>query len=975
MVTKSGELAGAQKSTDSTKETPDQSSSTESPLRQQVDAALAGPPKADDKTKVTDQAETTKAASAEPDDPYSHTNRVKRISEDLVRLQQSGKGPEDTIQVGDKHYKVKDVVTEMKRVIESEIEAGKKAAAAIDQDIVGVMINQNIQDRNRLARDLGLDPTKLTTDLIESERAKAGSDPARSAKFDELVLNLQDRGEMEKLRHAPAYIKLVEAEMTAKGHNDPKLGLNDEASPDAIRKAFDLLKLAGNEDPDLKTTDIYSEIEQGISLTFAVDQQERSQDIIRLMQAATEAGKTGQKQTVMVEGQQRELSQEDLLKEANRLADKINVGWVGSQALLPRNIESGISTELMNIVYVSSHARLDYVNYMAEHGQIKEAQTLFNRVKTDTPELIYDEKGGYRDASLQRLDNKLTLGVSTDGADFQTAQSSFLEQLEKGNLHRDRNKPGQSAGEVLDQMKALNTQFRREMEESDKVLNADKQRLIEEKTRMEKNQTPSEAEKMELERVKREIQVIDATMQQRHSYLNRRENLTTYMEASFYDAKEDYSKAHSLYKQFEANETDSELKKQLNIEDKLAQTQPGFKGWWNRNWSYVAVGASIVVAAGLTVGTLGLGSAVGAGLVATALTATAVGTGGAALTHWGIERTVNKDAGWESAWKGAKVGLMTSGMIVAPWATGARAAAATGATTIGAEGAAVSTAANASNVSKILGAARAFGAKGAEKAATLGITKNSLAAGFGVSAITTTGDAIVEGRTFDQAASQFVKDGAVNTLMFGMASNIAVAKEALTAARTTNPLLTSFKVHAGLGFGTSAIAEGNNYINGTKTGGEATLDFLTGGAVNTAAIHGAGRLGFGQVGRYANPYIQASRYGAHVVAMEQSFMLTGDRVGHYLSHDILGQGVLPRDGGASFLTPLAANTSHAVFGGGLNEYHSGEAKRIAGNARSMSDHFSASIYVDQKFVQPKQINRQGMFFNLDDLIKRDQQQQ
>ncbi|MBX3135930.1 hypothetical protein KF707_06815 [Candidatus Obscuribacterales bacterium] len=990
MGSKSTELIGANKGHDDTKHTAADADHSESPLRSQVDAALAGPPKAEtakaDAPKeapkpkdASDKTTDTAQANGEPDDPLLHAGKVNAIKQDLDAIARSGKTGDDVLQIGDRQMKVKDVVTELKKTLRTELEQAKTAAAAINQETVQAMLNGNISDRNNLAKELGLNPNLLTKEVIDAERAKAGSDPARRQKIDELDLNLQDRVEMEKLRHAPAFVKLVEAEMVAKGYDNPNLALGDKIPAEAQGRAFDLMKRAGQEDPDLKVSDVYTQYEQSIGMNFAASQQQRSQEIIQLMTAATQAEKTGQPQTVVIDGQTKQLGQFDLLKEANRLADQVNVGWLASQAVLPRNLENQTSEEMMNIVYVSSHARLDMVKYMSEHGQLNEAQSIFNKVKTDTPELIYDEKGGYRDQSMQALDTKLTMGSSNDGGDYQTTQTKFLAALEKGDIYRDSSKPGQSAGELLDQMKQQNVKAKQEMEAADKVLQNDKQNLLKQQQELEKKQNLSDEEKIDLERTKREIQVIDNTMQQRHAFMDRRENLTTYLEANWYEAKEDYSKANSLYKQFQNGEHDDALKKQLNLEDKIGKTEPGFSGWWNRNWGYVAVGASIVVAAGLTIGTLGLGSAAGAGLVATAITATAVGTGGAALTHWGIERTVNKDAGWESAWKGAKIGFMTSSMIVAPWASGARAAGTAAATEgVGALGTTANVAASTSRIGAIANGTRTFVA---ENAAKIGLTKTSMAYGFGSSAVTTAGDVALGLTPADQAAKQFAMQGLMNSAFFGMSAKwgeaAKLASTSQSAAKTSiTEALGMSKVTAIGGYGYSGVVETANYLNGTKSGTEALGDFAKGGTTNFLVLSAAAKLGLSdKVGYYANQNVQNLRYGIQAVGMQESVTAAVDLGRVRFNHDILGKGDLLRDPGVSNTLPLLADTYWSTFGGGLNDRHRGEAKRIGSNADYLGPAFNATISVDQRPVDAASVNRQGIFFNVDDIIRRERELQ
>lgn len=244
MGSKSTELIGANKGHDDTKHTAADADHSESPLRSQVDAALAGPPKAEtakaDAPKeapkpkdASDKTMDTAQANGEPDDPLLHAGKVNAIKQDLDAIARSGKTGDDVLQIGDRQMKVKDVVTELKKTLRTELEQAKTAAAAINQETVQAMLNGNISDRNNLAKELGLNPNLLTKEVIDAERAKAGSDPARRQKIDELDLNLQDRVEMEKLRHAPAFVKLVEAEMVAKGYDNPNLALGDKIPAEA----------------------------------------------------------------------------------------------------------------------------------------------------------------------------------------------------------------------------------------------------------------------------------------------------------------------------------------------------------------------------------------------------------------------------------------------------------------------------------------------------------------------------------------------------------------------------------------------------------------------------------------------------------------------------------------------------------------------------------------------------------------------
>ncbi len=974
------EVTGKKPGADNAQATHDDAA-TPNPLRDQVDRALASPPKSDS-TIITEKAlEGAIKGTGDEADPYTHTNRVKELTAQLDKLALENKKPDEIIVADGKQVKVKDFVKEVKGVIKSELELAKATSNNIDQDAVGTILNTNIATRKELVEKLGLGTQPITPELLQQERAKAGNNLERRNQIDALTENLSERAALEALRHAPAYTKMVEAELLGKGYTNQETALGAEVSKEDTRKAFELLKLAGNEDADLKATDLFKNAETVVGMTFAGFQQERSQKIIELMRNATEAGKTGQPQTVIIDGESKTLSQEDLLKEANRLANKINVAWVASQAMLPRNQENGTAQELMDIVSVASFARLDYVNYMSSHGQTKEAQALFMQVKTDTPYLVYNPDGTYRDESLRKLDTRLTRGIDTEGADYQIIESRFLRAMDEGNINPDKNKPGQSATELLDQMKQLNQNARREMEESSKILLTEKQDLGKKQEELEKKTVLSDAEKVELERTKREIAIIDGTLEQRNAYFNRRENIGTYLEASWLEAKEDFSAANAKYKEFDSNEKDVELKKNLGLEGKVDRTESGFSGWWNRNWGYVAVGAAIVAAAGLTVVTLGVGAGPGAGLVAatvagvgitgTAATATAttalvgtaaiaIGTAGGAGAYWAVERTVNKDAGLESAWTGAKIGLTTSSMIVAPWATSGRAAAtaATGEVVAGAN-----VASKMSMIGRTVSAAN-----------KLGITKNTLMAGYGVAGITEGGDYALGLKSGKEAASGFLLKGALSASLIGMSSKLGAVKEATTAAtaskETFRSVLGLTGKNAAIGYSLSAGNESLNYGFGKKTAGDAFKDFVVYGAVNTLAIGTTRKYMLGEgLAPAATANLRNAQYAFQGMAINEIASLDMALYNKAVQHDFGQLPVFIREQSPgdvlapSFMTPLVARTYDQFLGNGLNPLHSGELRRFNGNLESLKPDMTVTIGVDKKYVRPFDINQNISVFD------------
>src|SRR5690606_19362468 len=136
------------------------------------------------------------------------------------------------------------------------------------------------------------------------------TNPERKAKLEALWGNLQERQDLEKLRHAPAYVRLLGAELQASGHASPEIGFGEPVPRENYSKAFDLMKSAARMDPELETTDIYRSSESRISLLYASNQQERSAHIIEEMRKSTEALQKGDS-----------VEREEHLKKAVELAD------------------------------------------------------------------------------------------------------------------------------------------------------------------------------------------------------------------------------------------------------------------------------------------------------------------------------------------------------------------------------------------------------------------------------------------------------------------------------------------------------------------------------------------------------------------------------------------------------------------------------------------------------------------------------
>jgi hypothetical protein len=250
-----------------------------------------------------------------------------------------------------------------------------------------------------------------------------------------------------------------------------------------------------------------------------------------------------------------------------------------------------------------------------------------------------------------------------------------------------------------------------------------------------------------------------------------------------------------------------------------------------------------------------------------------------------------------------------------------------------------------------------------------------MAYGFGSSAVTTAGDVALGLTPADQAAKQFAMQGLMNSAFLGMSSKwgeaARLASTSQTAAKTSiAEALGMSKVTAAGGYGYAGVVETANYLNGTKSGTEALGDFAKGGTTNFLVLSAASKLGLSdKVGYYANQNVQNLRYGVQAIGMQESVTAAFDLGRVRFNHDVLGRGDLLRDPGVSNTLPLLADTHWSIFGGGLNERHSGEAKRIGANADYLGTSFNAPLHVDQRPIDPARVNRQGTFFNVDDIIR------
>ena len=950
--------------------------STESPLATEYVSAMAPPAateKADEKTTEQKADGSDRVAAANPPaeqqvlDPYQRMANAQKASEQLDLLKEQKRGPDEKIVVREggkvEEMTVSDRYKQLKETIVREIGEVKKLVDDPGvQKRISEVSDDNTKTRNRLAKELGMDPLKVTLEGLKDEYNKPGQEQTRRDKIVELAQNLQDRTEIERLRRAPEYVRLLEAEYTSKGYANPKIGPGDEIPRSEFNTAFQLLSEAGRlGGADLKGSKAFQMAESSITMQYATNQQERSINILKDLGSANEAGKKGDKK-----------AQEESLKHAVELADKVNTGFIADQALLPRNLESGVSAELIDIVTVSSNARLEYAQFLVGEGRFHEAQGLLNQVKVDNPEILYEQdpktgKISYRhhgDKSYETLDQVVTMGVTINPGTFDQAQSRFFQKIQDGDIGT---KDGEYSGaykELATMMRARD-QIKQDVEKANLVLEGEKKGLQDQQktfldtekrkeltfaqgnpegviSRTEANgktsltvdakgvdlksayievdgkmrqvgsveldegtgratitfdgkfdvnkdkivlSSKSREDLIERGRVEREIGVIDSIVDQRTKSVARIDALTDFSRGWLALARQDFRAANGHFKSSLAADPglDADLKamQERNPEIKTIKelselSENDLSGWWQRNYKKVAVAGAM--AAGLLsgVGVIGIASSLEAGIVTTAVAATAVGglTGGG--VHWGIHRTVNPNAGWVEFRDGAKIGAMSAGMVASPWAARA----------LQAEALAAGTATTIASTSRIANLAR-----------TLGITRGTLAGGLAIEGTLQAGDLAFTDKSVYQAGKETLIHGSFDALFLGMARKWGLAKN--VADGTTVARLTTAQNFGNVG---------------------RTFMFMEG--FDTA--------------------INLGLYGYSNRIMQRPYYLTD---------------------GPGFILPILADHYKHNYGSGLDLSHPGDKTLFDGNSQQLGPTLGGSIGVERPIVDPTSIGGEGLFFD------------
>lgn len=742
--------------------------------------------------KVTDKADGKDASQPEKKtvDPYNNLQTAQAAANEIAMYFKRGMKDSDKIQVkyGDgqvKEVTVGDRVKELKTIVKNECEFAIGASDKIRQTSskpgeasVASMIQDNNERRKALALELGMLPDKINMQEINERMAKAKGE--EKTKFEQLHTLQGQREKLEAWKNAPSYTRTFYAMLKAEGVADPTSGIEKLAdgrpkvNEKEVMDAYQLVREAGRLNPDFKSTRVFANADSHVSALYAMHQGDRTQRLIDNVLQSHEAGRQGNT-----------AEQERLLKAAVDEANKVDLSLIAAQLRIKENQENEqVKTALTSILANANNAKLEMASFLKDKGRFAEAQQYFNDVKCDPvgAGLIYkgvDEKTKlpiYRDESMAQLDNALSAGIKlTPGAIDQT-----LQKYNDAMQRQDHN----AAQAGVDQLYNTAAEMKKQVEEANRSLEQERVRLSEAKANLDKRTELDEnAKQIEQLRIDAELQLINNTVTMRNASANRLYNQARLMDADLRLAKAtpEYGSqsAHDIYEEVKRN--DPELVKLLN--DNVPKDEEGRnamdqrleasreKGWWERNWRAVAtVGA---VAAGVVVGALtiwsGPGAAVfGAGTTAALLTTMGVATAGGViaggLTYHGVHRGLTNDKSdfWGDFKEGGMIGGSTALLVSAAWAAPALIPA----------GGEAATAANATRFAALTG-------RVTNTARTLGMTKGTLALGYGSQALIETGEVVFNDKSITDAATSLAWKGGVNSMMFGLPGKMAGAGGAM----------------------------------------------------------------------------------------------------------------------------------------------------------------------------------------------------
>lgn len=817
--------------------------------------APAGKDAPAEKKVVTDKAEAAAGKSDEPIDPYEHIDNAQTLRVELDALVAQNRKPDEYIPVrinGElKEMKVADRVAQLKTDMAKEIEIANKGASTIlmvgDGTRRGIddIAKANTADRDKLAKELGLDPAKLNIDLLGREYTKAAGNKERQDKIAALGEVLVTRDSLTRLHFAPMAVKMLEAEFRGRGYLDPKMKAGEIISEDQLQKAADTFRSApmpgsaadiaafgdGKEIRDAK--EVYATTARTLDILRLDQQQQLGKSVVAETELAKKPGE----------------DPETHFKNAIKIADSLKVGYLAMAAHDPVNKE--VAQEIVDTIRMGSDGRLKYAEFLVTKGRYSEAQGLMAQVKADSPELIYEMKGdqpAYRKyqigdtdkyRSYEELDRAVALGVTVNPATFEQAHSILFDKLGKDKLGTEKDSakfkerldnkefPKDSdkikylrsddakSTEALRLMIDCRDQAKADVAEANKALNKELEVQEAAKKKWDDKGKLSQDEEVEKARVERVIASLKVTKAEREQYINRIDALTDFTEGVVHLSLGGAQSAHTLF--------DQALKKDPSLDAEFAKMKEGnpdvktltelsqmtddnLEAYWKRNNKKFAIAGAAIAGTLTGVGLIGACGYVGAGVTTTAVVATVGGGAAGGLTSWGIQRTVNDKAGWPEFRDGAKVGALSAALVASPWAAQVYRA------KLGTD-----VAVNTSQIGNL--------------ASKIGVTRGTLLGSMAMSYTFAAGDVYFENKPIGKAAVDGTREGIYNSLLLGISQKWGMPTEggstAATAARMFN------KTTFATGFGLAALPQAFAMAIDGKPLKEAVSETMRDGMQNT----------------------------------------------------------------------------------------------------------------------------------------------
>ncbi|MBU6451548.1 MAG: hypothetical protein KGS72_07210 [Cyanobacteria bacterium REEB67] len=587
--------------------------------------------------------ETVEKTSSES---FGHLTAAQMAANEIASYVKGNRNENDVITVKGadgkpKTEKISERVAELKKVVDVECATAVGHANNINQKDVALLVQNSRNERNNLAKELGLDPTKVNKDTI-AEARKGTTDSAVATKLDQLA-QLQNKYDTYKLaENAPAYTRMLYASFKGAGLTDPESGMKRDsngglkASQKDVLDAVQLLSEAGS-NKDLRNSRLYVEA-VGTILPKLESSSHKVETINKDLKDATAAGAKGDK-----------VQQEKLLKDAVTLADTTNTAAIAQLLRDPRFVNSQrdphVVSDMANSAVMGNTARLQYAQFLADQGKFGDAQGLVLRVKSELPEVMYQRdpndptklihnKSSFVD--LDKLEDQMTNSSNVKPNDIKNMLDDFTTKMNNGQIV---GKGG--AQELMDNLKAASVKKQSEIADGQKGLEeAQKQLDQRKKDFASKTYLTDDAkniEKQELDReallIAKQKEVLDADATAAKHLVN----VVKLYDAGLDIAEDKRDSARAKLAEVKKDDPDLAAEKVDGKDSFYTSLEKGAQepSWWDRNWRKVAYGTAIVaggvaglatlwtgpgaalVAGGTTVGLMGaFGLSVGAGAVA-----------------------------------------------------------------------------------------------------------------------------------------------------------------------------------------------------------------------------------------------------------------------------------------------------------------------------------------------------------------------